>query len=59
MQNTFLQLFFIRKFILNILKVLRSSSEWSAGISENDRSIQNAYIYAINKAEHYIYIEVS
>uniref|UniRef100_H2Z4U2 Phospholipase n=1 Tax=Ciona savignyi TaxID=51511 RepID=H2Z4U2_CIOSA len=36
--------------------VLRSSCEWSAGISEVDRSIQNAYLSAIEQ-QHFIYIE--
>ncbi|XP_039258674.2 phospholipase D1-like isoform X3 [Styela clava] len=39
------------------VQILRSSAEWSAGISEAEQSIQTAYIDAINKAEHYIYIE--
>nr|CAB3264933.1 phospholipase D1-like [Phallusia mammillata] len=39
------------------VQVLRSSSEWSAGICEVDRSIQNAYLYAIEKSEHFIYLE--
>uniref|UniRef100_H2Z4U1 Phospholipase n=1 Tax=Ciona savignyi TaxID=51511 RepID=H2Z4U1_CIOSA len=38
------------------VQVLRSSCEWSAGISEVDRSIQNAYLSAIEQ-QHFIYIE--
>uniref|UniRef100_H2Z4U4 Phospholipase n=1 Tax=Ciona savignyi TaxID=51511 RepID=H2Z4U4_CIOSA len=38
------------------VQVLRSSCEWSAGISEVDRSIQNAYLSAIEQS-HFIYIE--
>uniref|UniRef100_F6WA81 Phospholipase n=1 Tax=Ciona intestinalis TaxID=7719 RepID=F6WA81_CIOIN len=38
-------------------KILRSSCEWSAGLSEVDRSIQNAYIAAIDNSQHFIYIE--
>jgi len=39
------------------VQVLRSSCEWSAGIYDPDQSIQNAYLYAIKSAQHYIYIE--
>nr|XP_012222142.1 PREDICTED: phospholipase D1 [Linepithema humile]XP_012222151.1 PREDICTED: phospholipase D1 [Linepithema humile] len=41
-------------------QVLRSVSSWSAGFLDSDtveRSIQEAYIQAISKAERYIYIE--
>jgi len=41
-----------------VIQILRSSCEWSAGISEVDCSIQNAYLYAIEKSQHFIYIEV-
>ncbi|XP_076810877.1 phospholipase D1-like isoform X2 [Clavelina lepadiformis] len=39
------------------VQILRSSCEWSAGISKTERSIQNAYLDAIERAEHFIYIE--
>lgn len=39
--------------------MLRSADDWSAGISGTETSIQNAYIDLIQKAEHYIYIEVN
>ncbi|XP_078494290.1 phospholipase D1 isoform X2 [Ciona intestinalis] len=39
------------------VQILRSSCEWSAGLSEVDRSIQNAYISAIDNSQHFIYIE--
>ena len=38
-------------------QLLRSSAEWSAGIPV-EHSIMNAWISAINKSEHFIYIEV-
>ena len=39
-------------------QVLRSSDLWSAGIMETEQSIHDAYIKSIEKAKHYIYIEV-
>lgn len=41
-----------------MFQILRSSSEWSAGLYDTERSIQNGYLYAIEKSEHFIYIEV-
>ncbi|CAI9281924.1 unnamed protein product [Lactuca saligna] len=38
--------------------VLRSVSQWSAGTSQVEESIHKAYISLIEKAEHFIYIEV-
>ena len=40
------------------VQVLRSLSEWSGGVPL-ENSIMNAWIQAIEKAEHFIYIEVS
>ncbi|MED6277480.1 Phospholipase D [Characodon lateralis] len=37
--------------------VLRSASDWSAGIKYHEDSIHNAYIQVIAKSKHYIYIE--
>ncbi|CAF1300984.1 unnamed protein product, partial [Didymodactylos carnosus] len=37
--------------------LLRSASEWSAGIKVTDFSIQNAYVQLIDAAKYYIYIE--
>ena len=37
--------------------VLRSVSEWSAGVNKTEHSILNAYYRLIKKAKHYIYIE--
>ena len=45
--------------ILLITQILRSSSEWSAGLYDTERSIQNGYLYAIEKSQHFIYIEVT
>ena len=39
------------------MQILRSSTLWSAGIPL-EHSIMNAWIGAIDKAEHFIYIEV-
>ena len=39
-------------------QVIRSVSQWSAGTSQTEESIHNAYCSLIEKAEHFIYIEV-
>lgn len=44
--------------LLHVLQILRSSSEWSVGISTTESSIYNAYLDLILNAKHYIYIEV-
>ncbi|KAL6146533.1 hypothetical protein ACLB2K_057211 [Fragaria x ananassa] len=38
-------------------QVIRSVSQWSAGTSQTEESIHNAYCYLIEKAEHFVYIE--
>ncbi|KAI5658646.1 hypothetical protein M9H77_27439 [Catharanthus roseus] len=38
-------------------QVIRSVSHWSAGTSQTEDSIQQAYCSMIEKAEHFIYIE--
>ncbi|KAM7485037.1 hypothetical protein LguiA_001046 [Lonicera macranthoides] len=38
-------------------QVLRSVSQWSAGTSQVEESIHNAYCSLIEKAEHFVYIE--
>ncbi|CAL1397298.1 unnamed protein product [Linum trigynum] len=38
-------------------QVMRSVSQWSAGTSQTEDSIHNAYCSLIEKAEHFIYIE--
>ncbi|KAF3322746.1 phospholipase D p1-like protein [Carex littledalei] len=38
-------------------QVVRSVSQWSAGTSQIEESIHNAYCTLIDKAEHFIYIE--
>uniref|UniRef100_A0A672KUH5 Phospholipase n=1 Tax=Sinocyclocheilus grahami TaxID=75366 RepID=A0A672KUH5_SINGR len=40
------------------VQVLRSASDWSAGIKYHEESIHTAYVNAIENSEHYIYIEV-
>lgn len=45
-------------YIFFFLQVLRSVADWSAGLKKTEHSIQNAYIDAIENAEHYIYLEV-
>ena len=40
-------------------QILRSASQWSAGIKVVEHSIMNAYVEIIRYAEHFIYIEVS
>ncbi|XP_064194806.1 phospholipase D1a isoform X1 [Anguilla rostrata] len=39
------------------VQVLRSASDWSAGIKYHEESIHNAYIQVIVKSKHFIYIE--
>ncbi|XP_020267613.1 phospholipase D zeta 1-like isoform X2 [Asparagus officinalis] len=38
-------------------QVLRSVGQWSAGTSQTEESIHNAYCSLIERAEHFIYIE--
>ncbi|XP_016433521.2 phospholipase D zeta 1 isoform X1 [Nicotiana tabacum] len=38
-------------------QVIRSVSQWSAGTSQIEESIHNAYCSLIEKAEHFVYIE--
>ena len=38
-------------------QVVRSMGEWHNGVEEPDISHYEAWIMAINKAEHYIYVE--
>ncbi|KAL0348632.1 UNVERIFIED_CONTAM: Phospholipase D zeta 1 [Sesamum angustifolium] len=38
-------------------QVIRSVSQWSAGTSQIEESIHNAYCSLIERAEHYVYIE--
>lgn len=38
-------------------QIIRSVSHWSAGTSQTEESIHKAYCWAIEKAEHFIYIE--
>jgi phospholipase D1/2 len=39
------------------VKVLRSVSKWSCGVSEKEASIYAAYLDVIRSAEHFVYIE--
>ncbi|XP_043191252.1 phospholipase D1-like isoform X2 [Amphibalanus amphitrite] len=38
-------------------QIVRSASQWSAGIKDTEDSIQQAYIDLISRAKHYIYME--
>ncbi|XP_039983506.1 phospholipase D1 [Xiphias gladius] len=40
------------------VQILRSASDWSAGIKYHEESIHNAYIHAIQESQHFIYIEL-
>lgn len=40
------------------LQIIRSVGQWSAGTSQTEESIHNAYISLIEKADYFIYIEV-
>uniref|UniRef100_A0A8C2IBU4 Phospholipase n=1 Tax=Cyprinus carpio TaxID=7962 RepID=A0A8C2IBU4_CYPCA len=42
---------------LTNVQLLRSASDWSAGIKYHEESIHTAYINAIENSKHYIYIE--
>nr|XP_046227408.1 phospholipase D1 [Scatophagus argus]XP_046227409.1 phospholipase D1 [Scatophagus argus] len=39
------------------VQILRSSSDWSAGIKYHEESIHNAYVQVIKNSQHFIYIE--
>ncbi|XP_049912840.1 phospholipase D1 [Epinephelus moara] len=39
------------------VQILRSASDWSAGIKYHEESIHNAYIHTIQNSKHFIYIE--
>lgn len=43
---------------LSAFQVIRSVSQWSAGTSQVEESIHSAYCSLIEKAEHFVYIEV-
>ena len=49
--------YFNKETISSKVQVLRSASEWSAGLKKTEHSILNAYYQLISNAEHYIYIE--
>ncbi|XP_037136093.1 phospholipase D1-like [Syngnathus acus] len=39
------------------VQILRSASDWSAGIKYHEESIHNAYVKVIENSQHFIYIE--
>ncbi|XP_041824546.1 phospholipase D1 [Melanotaenia boesemani] len=39
------------------VQILRSASDWSAGIKYHEESIHNAYVRTIENSQHFIYIE--
>nr|XP_057916251.1 phospholipase D1-like [Doryrhamphus excisus] len=39
------------------VQILRSASDWSAGIKYHEESIHNAYVHTIENSQHFIYIE--
>uniref|UniRef100_A0A8C4WVU8 phospholipase D n=1 Tax=Eptatretus burgeri TaxID=7764 RepID=A0A8C4WVU8_EPTBU len=49
--------FTIRGAISADIQVLRSVSEWSAGFRGHEKSILEAYLWAIKESQHYVYIE--
>ena len=49
--------YFVPGSILSSVQVLRSASEWSAGIKKTENSILQAYYDLIYNAKQYIYIE--
>uniref|UniRef100_A0A4W4H112 Phospholipase n=1 Tax=Electrophorus electricus TaxID=8005 RepID=A0A4W4H112_ELEEL len=48
---------FIQRWNFTKVAVLRSASDWSAGIKHHEESIHNAYVRVIENSKHYIYIE--
>lgn len=38
-------------------QIIRSASEWSTGITKEEKSIKNAYCSLIKESKRYIYIE--
>jgi phospholipase D1/2 len=49
--------YFSQGCVMSEVQVLRSASEWSAGIKNTENSILQAYYKLIDESEHYIYIE--
>ena len=49
--------YFNKDSITSNVQVLRSASEWSAGLKKPEHSILNGYYELISNAKHYIYIE--
>uniref|UniRef100_A0A8C4QK67 Phospholipase n=1 Tax=Eptatretus burgeri TaxID=7764 RepID=A0A8C4QK67_EPTBU len=47
----------LKGFLKANVQLLRSASDWSAGIKEPEKSIHDAYIDTINNSKHFIYIE--
>uniref|UniRef100_A0A8C6TDQ6 phospholipase D n=1 Tax=Neogobius melanostomus TaxID=47308 RepID=A0A8C6TDQ6_9GOBI len=39
------------------VQILRSATDWSAGIKHHEESIHNAYVHAIKNSQHFVYIE--
>ncbi|XP_041670061.1 phospholipase D1 isoform X1 [Cheilinus undulatus] len=39
------------------VQILRSASDWSAGIKYHEESIHNAYVHTIENSQHFVYIE--
>ncbi|KAL6097527.1 pld1 [Pungitius sinensis] len=39
------------------VQILRSASDWSAGIKYHEESIHNAYVHVIQSSRHFVYIE--
>ncbi|XP_045901079.1 phospholipase D1-like isoform X2 [Micropterus dolomieu] len=39
------------------VQILRSASDWSAGIKYHEESIHGAYVHTIENSQHFIYIE--
>ena len=50
--------FFKTPACFSLAQILRSASDWSAGIKYHEESIHNAYVHVISHSQHFIYIEV-
>ena len=57
LNDDFYKQYFYPGCITSSVQVLRSASEWSAGLKKEEHSILNAYYDLIANAKHYIYIE--
>ena len=56
-KNDMFKQYLTPKSIMSCVQVLRSASEWSAGLRKTENSILQGYYQLIENSKHYIYIE--